>query len=311
MYIHLKPLEVRQLDKLTRLSYLLMESPLPATVLADRMSVSRATIYRLLDLLQALGLPLAREQRDGTSIFSLNSIPLRKLRKFLRKQLLGRKVHPTMVAIANTPSPSIDRELDPRLFKLAYLATSDARASAELVRLASQTSSPLAHLVGKLRDTLPPPADFYDLEFALRAGTTIPVNADTPKQRVLVWELAHRCLAMTLQSVTPARRLAYLLTEVLGLDIATATTLLDIKESAVRTRVCRARQDVSRLLGARCSYLDPENLCICTNRLGSAIRAEIVGPPTLPLPDELPRVLRRREANSLLRSLPILPPGAP
>ncbi len=313
MYIHLNRQEARFLDHLTHLAFLLMRGGrYPVRQLVQAMDVSQGSVYRWLDSLEDFGLLLKRERRKGYTVFSLDPQSLRKIRKHLRKHLLGRKVNSTMVAIAMHPPPSIDETVNVRLFKLAYLATADARWSLELVRAAELSPTPLKFLIRKLEDELPPPADFYELEYGLRVGTTIPINADTSYNRLLVWELTHRCLARTLQSVSIHLRITYLLADVLGIKCTEVASLSGLKETAVRVRLTRARAAVVALLGPRCSFLDANNPCTCTSRLGVAIRSEIVGRPTLPTPDHVPTVVKRpRQPWAIYRHLPILPPRTP
>jgi RNA polymerase sigma-70 factor (ECF subfamily) len=83
--------------------------------------------------------------------------------------------------------------------------------------------------------------------------------------------------------------------------------LLDIKESAYRVRLTRARKRIEDYLTPRCYHVDRQNPCTCSGRLMIAIDNGFIGAPphTIDIPHE-PHDADgpRRDMGGLYRSLP-------
>jgi hypothetical protein len=232
--------------------------------------------------------------------------------------------------------PSTLRELItnelPRLYAFAYHMSGsrpearshidqlvrDAKAQGEAAILG--TPVPRDTLLGlmarTMEENLGRKSDFsFDgLDNLLRSDITRPIDLSggalqNSPQRVhlMLWELKRTCLTATLCCLPPGVRVSFVLTDLLGYSPAEAADLLNIKESAYRVRLTRARKRIEDYLTPRCAHVDPQNPCTCTGRLVIAIDAEFIKPPvhTLDIPHE-PHDAEgpRRDMGSLYRSLP-------
>lgn len=125
---------------------------------------------------------------------------------------------------------------------------------------------------------------FRILDNLLRNEESRPIT-DLPNAGVLLWELKRSCLAAALGCLPPGIRVAYLLADVLGCGVGRAAELLDIKESAIRVRLTRARRRLEDFLAPRCGHMDRHNPCHCDGRLQLALDAGFV---RLPPPADVP-----------------------
>lgn len=235
-----------------------------------------------------------------------------------------------------TEKPSTLRELVtnelPRLYSFAYHMSGsrpearghleqlvrDAKAQGEAALLAAP--SPRDALLGlmarTMEENLGRKSDFsFDsLDNLLRSDITRPIDLSggalqNSPQRVhlMLWELKRTCLTATLCCLPPGVRVSFVLTDLLGYSPAEASELLNIKESAYRVRLTRARKRIEDYLTPRCAHVDPQNPCTCTGRLVIAIDAEFIKAPahTLDIPhDPHDAEGPRRDMGSLYRSLP-------
>lgn len=124
---------------------------------------------------------------------------------------------------------------------------------------------------------------------------------------ILLWELKRTCLTRVMGCLPPSVRVSFILTDILGYGPAEAAELLDIKESAYRVRLTRARKRIEDYLTPRCYHVDRQNPCVCEGRLGIALDARFVETP----PHELDTPAEpydtepaRRDMASLYRGLP-------
>ncbi len=155
---------------------------------------------------------------------------------------------------------------------------------------------------------------FEKLDLILRSDLTRPIDLrsagmeDDPKRvHVMMWELKRTCLTAVLGCLPPGVRLSFVLTDLLGFSPAEAADLLEIKESAYRVRLTRARKRIEDYLTPRCYHVDRQNPCTCTGRLMIAIDNGFIHQPphTIDIPHEPhdgdgPR----RDMGGLYRSLP-------
>jgi RNA polymerase sigma-70 factor (ECF subfamily) len=155
---------------------------------------------------------------------------------------------------------------------------------------------------------------FEKLDTILRSDLTRPIDLraagmddDPTKVHVMLWELKRTCLTAVLGCLPPGVRLSFVLTDLLGFSPAEAAELLDIKESAYRVRLTRARKRIEDYLTPRCYHVDRQNPCTCTGRLMIAIDNGFIKQPphTLDIPHE-PHDGEgpRRDMGGLYRSLP-------
>lgn len=156
---------------------------------------------------------------------------------------------------------------------------------------------------------------FMILDNVLRSEITKPVDLDAhglvgdPLRlvHILLWELKRTCLTRVMGCLPPSVRVSFILTDILGYGPAEAAELLDIKESAYRVRLTRARKRIEDYLTPRCYHVDRQNPCVCEGRLGIALDARFVEPPPheLDTPGETyDHEPPRRDMASLYRGLP-------
>ncbi len=202
----------------------------------------------------------------------------------------------------------------PELYSFAYQVCGDRENARRFVadladRLRAQEIDPAAlreHdslrdvLVGmlarSLEESLGRKADqsFQILDNILRSDITRPIDfdaegidGDPDRIPILLWELKRTCLTAVLGCLPPSVRLSFILTDLLGYSPAAAAELLNIRESAYRVRLTRARKRVEDYLTPRCQHVDRRNPCTCEGRLGIALDARfVVAPPhTLDIPE--------------------------
>ncbi|HGG56354.1 MAG TPA: hypothetical protein ENK31_00995, partial [Nannocystis exedens] len=155
---------------------------------------------------------------------------------------------------------------------------------------------------------------FQILDNVLRSDLTRDIDMSMPGidndlSRIpgLLWELKRTCLTAVMGCLPPSVRLSFLLTDILRYSPPDAADLLEIKESAYRVRLTRARKRIEDYLTPRCFHVDRNNPCTCGGRLGIALDARFVTPPPHDLDtpqhshdSESPR----RDMADLYRSLP-------
>lgn len=155
---------------------------------------------------------------------------------------------------------------------------------------------------------------FEELDEILRSDITRPIGIEAQEAQqdpafvhVMLWQLKRTCLTATLTCLPPGVRLSFVLTDLFGYSPAEAAELLDIRESAYRVRLTRARKRIEDYLTPRCYHVDRQNPCTCTGRLGIAIDASFVHKPSSA--HDIPHEPHdadgpRRDIGSLYRALP-------
>lgn len=191
----------------------------------------------------------------------------------------------------------LDTEL-PRLYAFAYLMCAsrdeafnlllaivralaqDAAASSAVLCASSPKSALLGEVARRLEQSLGRNADtnFRILDNLLCTEESQPIG-EIPLVSALLWELKRTCLASVLGCLPPGVRVAFLLTDVLGFAPGAAAELLNIKESALRVRITRARRRLEDFLGPRCGHMHRNNPCYCEGRLAHACQAGFVRLP--------------------------------
>jgi RNA polymerase sigma-70 factor (ECF subfamily) len=155
---------------------------------------------------------------------------------------------------------------------------------------------------------------FEELDRILRSDITRPIDLhrvatseDTKLVHRMLWQLKRQCLVRTLGCLPPGVRIAFVLTDLMGFSPATAAELLEIKESAFRVRLTRARKRLEDYLAPRCVHVDRQNPCSCSGRLMIALDARFIDPaertqdvPHAPHDADGPQ----RDVGNLYRGLP-------
>ncbi len=194
----------------------------------------------------------------------------------------------------------------------------DARIEGESKILSAER--PFDVLIGvmarRMEDMLGRRTDFTfeGLDETLRSDITRPIDVagigianDPQRVHVMLWELKRTCLMASLCCLPPGVRVSFVLTDLMGYSPTDAATILNIKESAYRVRLTRARKRIEDYLTPRCTHVDRQNPCTCTGRLVIAIDANFVRPPAnnLDVPhDPHDADGPKRDIGSLYRALP-------
>ena len=176
-----------------------------------------------------------------------------------------------------------------------------------------------AHVLGA-RLPQAPEVDFDLLDETLRSEATRTeevASLTDPQRELLLWEMKQGCMTAVVNCLSPGERVAFVMSAVMGLSDDEAARALDIKGSALKVRLSRARKKVSDYLAPRCEHIDPRNPCHCPSRIGIALRKGFIAPPAraevrlrgaLPPFDEAPRL---NDAVAIYRTLPEPePPGS-
>lgn len=155
---------------------------------------------------------------------------------------------------------------------------------------------------------------FDSLDNILRTDLTRPIDLnragfaeDPGRVHVMLWQLKRTCLTSVMGCLPPGVRLSFVLTDLWGINPTRAAELLEIKESAYRVRLTRARKRIEDYLAPRCAHVDRQNPCTCIGRLMIAMDAGFVQPPphNFDTPhDPYDADGPRRDVGSLFRALP-------
>src|SRR5205823_725489 len=86
---------------------------------------------------------------------------------------------------------------------------------------------------------------------------------------------------------------------------------LNIKVSAFKVRLSRARKKIGDYLAPRCEHIDPRNPCHCPSRIGIALAKGFIAPPQsavvqLRAPNQRPfdQEIKSRDATKIFQTLP-------
>ncbi len=101
---------------------------------------------------------------------------------------------------------------------------------------------------------------------------------DNPETAVYLSQVKLGCGRAMLQVLDGDHRLAYTLSEIMGLDQAEAAAALGISHAAFRKRLSRARSRVREVLRQNCGIVDQSNSCRCKGRRARAIELERLEP---------------------------------
>ena len=130
-----------------------------------------------------------------------------------------------------------------------------------------------------------PEVDFDLLDDTLRSEATRTnevASLTSPEREFLLWELKQGCMTSVINCLSPGERVAFVLSSVLGKTDQEAAAALEIKESAFKVRLSRARKKIGDYLAPRCEHVNPRNPCHCPSRIGVALRKGFIAPPLNP-----------------------------
>jgi RNA polymerase sigma factor (sigma-70 family) len=106
----------------------------------------------------------------------------------------------------------------------------------------------------------------------LADGLDVAAKLESPEDRIYAAQVKLGCGRAMLQVLDGTHRLAYTLTEILGLDQSEAADALGISHAAFRKRLSRARLRIRKVLSSNCGVVDEGNTCRCEGRRERAIK---------------------------------------
>jgi RNA polymerase sigma-70 factor (ECF subfamily) len=158
-----------------------------------------------------------------------------------------------------------------------------------------------------------PEVDFDLLDETLRSEATRTHEVSSlsqPEREYLLWELKQGCMTSVINCLSPGERVAFVMSAVLGKSEEEAAKTLNIKVSAFKVRLSRARKKIGDYLAPRCEHIDPRNPCRCPSRIGIALQKGFIAPPMtavvqLRKPERpFDQEIRSHDAVNIFRTLP-------
>jgi RNA polymerase sigma-70 factor (ECF subfamily) len=169
-----------------------------------------------------------------------------------------------------------------------------------------------AHVVEK-RLPPTPEVDFDLLDETLRSEATRThevASLTTPEREFLLWELKQGCMTAVINCLSPGERVAFVMSSVMNKSDEEAAKTLNIKVSAFKVRLSRARKKIGDYLAPRCEHIDPRNPCHCPSRIGIALAKGFIAPPQsavvqLRTPQRpFDQEIKSRDATKIFQTLP-------
>ena len=136
------------------------------------------------------------------------------------------------------------------------------------------------HLLDLKRKPSEPSMKFADFAEDLAQGLS-GEPFDGPDTALLLDEVRVGCTLAMLQCLVADARMAYILGEILELDHQEAAEVLDIRTSAYRKRLSRARITITDFMLAHCGIVDTNNHCRCNRRVARATELRRIDRETL------------------------------
>ena len=99
----------------------------------------------------------------------------------------------------------------------------------------------------------------------------VAAKVESPEDKIYAAQVKLECGRAMLQVLDGDHRLAYTLTEILGLDQAEAAEALGVSHAALRKRLSRARSRIRKVLSENCGIVDDGNSCRCERRRARAV----------------------------------------
>jgi RNA polymerase sigma-70 factor (ECF subfamily) len=127
-----------------------------------------------------------------------------------------------------------------------------------------------------------PEVDFDLLDDTLRSEATRTnevSSLNAPEREFLLWELKQGCMTSVINCLSPGERAAFVMSAVLKKSDDDSAKALNIKVSAFKVRLSRARKKIGDYLAPRCEHVDPRNPCHCPSRIGIALAKGFIDPP--------------------------------
>jgi len=158
-----------------------------------------------------------------------------------------------------------------------------------------------------------PEVDFDLLDETLRSEATRTHEVSSlsaPEREFLLWELKQGCMTAVINCLSPGERVAFVMSSVMKKSDEEAAKTLNIKVSAFKVRLSRARKKIGDYLAPRCEHIDPRNPCHCPSRIGIALSKGFIAPPQtsvvqLRTPQRpFDQEIKSRDATKIFQTLP-------
>lgn len=127
-------------------------------------------------------------------------------------------------------------------------------------------------------------------------------------------EIRSQCFTIMTSSLATHQRIAFVLVDIFGLEIAEVSAILHKTPAAVKSLLARGRSKMYRFLGARCRLVSADHVCRCSSwkafandieRRRDHLRSLLRTAPGAPAGDQ------KNKLAVLYRTLPYLEPPAP
>ncbi|MBB1438984.1 RNA polymerase sigma factor [Shewanella sp. SG41-4] len=179
------------------------------------------------------------------------------------------------------------------------------------------------HLIGLKKQRMKEQHISFDMMSEDLSNTPEDAHQDensTPEYQRILDELRVGCTLAMLQCLDRVSRLSYILGEILELDHAEASALLDMPAAAYRKRLSRARNTISEFMQNHCGWANEENNCRCSKRVTTAVKLKRIDPENLIFSDKYQQDPQRgkalekvaelqqaRRAAAIYRAQPVVP----
>lgn len=122
---------------------------------------------------------------------------------------------------------------------------------------------------------------FESITEMLETGEGEPPELPEAELALLAREVRLRCTEAMLLSLDRDLRIAFVLTEILGLSGQEAAEVLELDPATYRKRISRARSRLLAFMRAKCGLFEPESSCRCPRQVASAITRGMLVPEQL------------------------------
>ncbi|MBO6717190.1 MAG: RNA polymerase sigma factor [Rhizobiaceae bacterium] len=135
------------------------------------------------------------------------------------------------------------------------------------------------HLINAPKGTRESFVTFELVEDMIHAGDgLVPLSSEGPETALLAEEVKIGCTGAMLIALDRKDRIAYVLSEIFGLDGAEAAKVLGITPATFRKRLQRSRSRLSTFLMASCGLADPANPCRCRRQIAVNVERGTIDP---------------------------------
>jgi RNA polymerase sigma factor (sigma-70 family) len=151
--------------------------------------------------------------------------------------------------------------------------------------------------------------NFDLIEQMIRAGDHAgPDTHDDAEAAMLAEEVKIGCTGAMLVALDREQRIAWVLSEIVGLESSEAAQILAISPATYRKRLERARKRLTEFIGSVCGLVNPKQSCRCRRQIDVNIQMGTVNPanliymthPTRKIPPPRQRLRETLELESII-----------